>query len=81
MNLNKNPEVFYVPIPYGVMAATAPNDNGKTDIFINSDLTEAQRQKALAWALDIISNAQRKGGVVQSAADIVTVSNEIPVID
>lgn len=46
--------VRLVALPIAVRAVTLPNDDGTFDIYVNSNLAEELRQKALAHELEHI---------------------------
>ena len=64
--------VRLVALPMHVNAVVMPNDDGTFDIYINSLLGEAQRQKALTHELKHI----KKDHFYTEFKDIETVENE-----
>lgn len=46
--------IRFVPLPYSVRAVTLPNDDGTFDVYINDNLPDELRRKALRHELEHI---------------------------
>ena len=54
MNTATKPRIISAPFPRNVRAVVVLDENGLSEIYVNAELDEAQRQAALLWALDSI---------------------------